>query len=382
VPQDTVITAVSHAEDPHQAVAELADKLRQPGIGFILFFCAAEYPLAEVARALGQQLSDIPMAGCTSAGEISEQGYCVHSITALGFPERSFRIEGMLLKGLSDVSFEPLQAEVDELTERTRQRALKPLAGHTFALTLTDGLSVLEEQVLSLMNVALGGLPQFGASAANHAHSDLQTWVFLDGEFHSDAAVLLLINTVCDFKVFSRHHLLPEEGKLVITAADEASRKAMELNARPAADVYAEYVDLPAQECDVTTFALNPLAVKLRDQYYVRGVRQLEANGAVDFYSAIEAGVVLTPMKRADMRQNLLQILQEMELEIGPPQLVIGCDCLLRRVEAEAIGQIEALSALFRRFNVIGFSTYGEHFSGMVFNQTITGVAIGQVPHD
>ena len=35
---------------------------------------------------------------------------------------------------------------------------------------------------------------------------------------------------------------------------------------------------------------------------------------------------------------------------------------------------------LYRKFNVIGFGSYGEQFHGMHVNQTFTGVAIGSLP--
>lgn len=379
---DAVVSAVSHAEDPHQAVAELATALRRDDIDFVLFFCAASYPLQQVAAALSRQCVGITVAGCTSAGEISDQGYCARSITALGFSSRYFRVEGLLLRGLAEQNLDRLQNRVSSLVARSQSSAIAPLSGHTFAMTLTDGLSVLEEQVLSLLNVALAGLPQFGASAADHSFSGVSTWVFLDGEFHSDAMVVLLFNTPCDFKVFSRHHLVPGDGKLVVTDGDSAARIAHEFNAEPAVSVYSEHCGQPPEAFSAATSALYPLAVRLREQYYVRGVRQLEPDGSVAFYSAIETGAVLTPMHRLDLRQHLAQMLDELEMELGTPQLVIGCDCLLRRVEAEALGQENEISDIFRRFRVIGFSTYGEHFSGMVFNQTFTGVAIGQIPND
>jgi hypothetical protein len=63
---------------------------------------------------------------------------------------------------------------------------------------------------------------------------------------------------------------------------------------------------------------------------------------------------------------------------VGRPLVTIGCDCFLRRLEAELIGESEAVSEFLLHHKVIGFNTYGEQFNGMHINQTFTGVVIGQ----
>ena len=57
---------------------------------------------------------------------------------------------------------------------------------------------------------------------------------------------------------------------------------------------------------------------------------------------------------------------------------MIGCDCILRRLEIEQKDLGAAVDELVKRHSVVGFSTYGEQFHGMHVNQTFTGVAIGR----
>ncbi len=70
--------------------------------------------------------------------------------------------------------------------------------------------------------------------------------------------------------------------------------------------------------------------------------------------------------------------MQEAEAAVGPPLVTIGCDCFLRRLEAELTGVVEETSDFLKAHKVIGFNTYGEQFEGMHINQTFTGVVIGQ----
>jgi len=378
----SVTSAVSYHLDPTLAAAELAQTLQNNHVGFVLFFCSADYDLPALAAALNHALDGIPLAGCTTAGEITDRGYDQRCITAIGFDNRWFAVEGVLLTELEEVSLSMAQEQVSQLLERCRVRQVAPIKGHSFALTLLDGLSVREEQVLAALGAALGSVPQFGGSAADRLDQGQATHVFFNGHFHTDAAVLLLFNTRCDFKVFSSHHLVPTSEKLVVTEASDEGRDVKELNAMPAADLYGQIIHKRPELMDPAIFALNPLAVRLGDQSYVRAIRHVNPDRSLSFFAAVETGVVLTRMRRGDMRQHLLQMLQQIEREVGPPQLIIGCDCILRRLEAEVTGVLPQLSQLLQRFRVVGFNTYGEHYSGVHINQTFTGVAIGQIPND
>ena len=63
---------------------------------------------------------------------------------------------------------------------------------------------------------------------------------------------------------------------------------------------------------------------------------------------------------------------------VAPRRPSCGCDCFLRRLEAEFTGVVDEVSDFLRHHKVIGFNTYGEQFDGMHINQTFTGVVIGQ----
>nr|BFE97421.1 hypothetical protein GCM10020185_79570 [Pseudomonas brassicacearum subsp. brassicacearum] len=53
------------------------------------------------------------------------------------------------------------QQMVERLASGCRSNALAPIKGHSFALTLLDGLSSREEMVLAALSAALGGHPAF-----------------------------------------------------------------------------------------------------------------------------------------------------------------------------------------------------------------------------
>ncbi len=369
-------TAVSHRSNPAEAVAELASDLCHASLGFVLFFCSVEYPLEALSRALNEVFADIPVAGCTSAGEITPAGYARGSIVAIGFDRRHFELAPALVESLHAFDLPCAQRLVDDLLGRCRERALAPLADNSFVVTLLDGLSSSEESVIATLDAALGSIPSFGGSAGDDNRL-ARTHVFCQGRFHTEAAVVLMVNTPLPFEVFTTHHLRPRHEKLVVTAVDRESRRVLELNAAPAVEAYAALVGQPVARLGPELFARHPLAVRIGDHYYVRSIQRANEDGSLSFYCAVENGIVLTAMTSEPIHGELAQTLRGLELRLGPHELVIGCDCFLRRLELEVLGEDEAVSDLLSRSRVIGFNTYGEQYHGIHINQTFTGVAIG-----
>lgn len=371
---DCFRTAMTEALDPDAAAQDLARQLLHPHLGCVLFFCSAEYPLERLATALEQHFGGVMLLGCTTAGEISAQGYGRGCISALGLDLRTFAVDCTLIQALDSFSLVEAQQAVERMLGYCRQVNLAPIKEHTFALTMLDGLSSREELVLNTLSAALGSIPHFGGSAGDDNHLS-HTHVYYQGRFLTGAAVVVMINTWLDFEVFTTHHLKPTDSKLVVTAADSVSRTVLELNAEPAAEEYARLVGVSLDALRAEHFALNALAVRIRDQFYVRSIQRVNADRSLTFYCAVDTGIVLTAMTPGELLPNLRLQFEQLRQRLGEPVLILGCDCFLRRMEAELRGEDQRMSDFLAANRVIGFNTYGEQFNGMHINQTFTGVA-------
>lgn len=379
--EQAVLRVVSHSTAAGPAAQELAVQLAGQDLSLVLFFCSAQYDLDALAQALQQAFGEVCVVGCTTAGEITPGGYGRNCITALGFSREHFAAASVLVDQMERFTLLDAQELADGLLQDCRRRALAPIKGHSFALTLLDGLSSREEVVLAALSTALGGIPHFGGSAGDDNNLN-QTHVYHQGRFYSGAAVLVLLNTPLDFEVFTTHHLQPATEKLVITKADPETRRVLELNAEPAATAYARLTRTKPADMDLYHFARHPLAVRVGEHYYPRAIQKANADDSLTFYCAVENGIVLTQMQRTPLKANLQRLFAGLKERLGPLELVVGCDCFFRRMEAESEGTDAVVEDILRRQKVIGFNTYGEQYNGMHINQTFTGVAIGQPrPH-
>jgi hypothetical protein len=124
-------------------------------------------------------------------------------------------------------------------------------------------------------------------------------------------------------------------------------------------------------------FATWPLVTVIAGNSYPRSISMAHADSSLSFLCAIEEGMLLQVARRTDLVAGLEQTFAAIAAAIGEPQVVIGCDCILRRLEILQGGLLERVDATFQRHRVVGFCTYGEQFRGVHINQTLTGIAIG-----
>jgi len=148
-----------------------------------------------------------------------------------------------------------------------------------------------------------------------------------------------------------------------------------QINGAPASREYARLVGKDPDQLSPFTFAANPVVVRLGGQHYVRAIQKVEANGDLRFFSAIDEGLVLTLADATGIADHLETALADLARERAPVA-IIGCDCILRRLEAEQLQGLRDMSRILSQHRVVGFSTYGEQFNSVHVSQTLTGVAI------
>src|SRR5450830_41851 len=371
--------AQSCAIEARQAVHEFHAAVSQPDMELVVFFCSSEYDLDVLATEMTRLFAGVQVVGCTTAGEIGPAGYRQHSLSGVSFSVESCVAVSGQLDRLSQFDIVRGHDFVQDLLQRLESKAPDANADNSFALLLIDGLSMREEPVAHALQYALGEIALFGGSAGDELQF-IKTFVYSDGFFRSDSAALILVRTALPFKIFKTQHFVPTNERLVVTAADTENRIVMEINGLPAAAEYARLLGVGVQELNSTRFAASPVVVMIDGTDYVRSIQKANPDGSLTFYCAIEEGLVLRVAHGAELVRNLEQAFDNIQAAIGPPQLVLVCDCVLRNLEISQNGLKDRVSEIFLRNNTVGFNSFGEQFHGVHVNQTLTGIAIGTAP--
>lgn len=368
-----VASTLSTQKAVSAARAELADGVFQ----HIIVFFSVKHDPELLLKELQQNFPDVTVSGCSTAGEVGPLGMTQGGIVFIAFPEKGFRV-------MSEVIPDIDKGGVERASEIARRLRVQMITGvsraakeNIFALVLVDGLSDREESLTAALHWSLDDMELLGGSAGDGLAFQ-RTALIHRGQLIRHGAILFVIETSAPFRVFKTQNFEPTPIKLVVTAADSENRIVYDLNAEPAASEYASAIGVTLEDLGPMSFATHPLVVKVGGEYYGRAIRNMNPDGSLSFLCAIDEGLVFTVGRPRDMVQSTLETLEHVDTELGGIDFVLGFDCFLRRLDAET-GQLRhKVEAIYDRYGLAGFHTYGEQYNAMHLNQTLTGIAFAK----
>lgn len=392
-------SGISSIYDAEQNLQRFVDEIKtahknRPCGLVLVFYCPIQYNGNKLVEMLTAALPRTNCCGCSSSGEVTPDGLESGCALAVLFPADKFVATASLLHSINQLGLEEIVHEVaalkGELSQKLQPRpsttGITPVSNQSnpaeipdstdsiFAISLIDGLSYSEESITSALKIGLGDIPLIGGSAGDSLQFTA-TEQFCDGKLHSNSAVLILVKSELVFETFTNRNFLPTECKFVVTESDPDSRTVFEFNAEPAAQAYAQALQLQTDELTSEVFASNPVVLRVGGEFYCRSIQKANADGSLTFFCAIDNGIVLTLAKSSGMVASTRDMLARLDSSLGGIDMILGFDCVLRRLDASNRGVNDSISLLYREHNVAGFGTYGEQYDSMHLNQTFTGVA-------
>ncbi len=366
--------AYSVEVDAPKAVAELAEQLGSIECDLLVFFCSVHYDLDLLADELNNSFT-CQLIGCTTAGEISSKnGFQKNGIVAAAIRSPKLQVHPYLIENIATFDIDKATALSSTIRADLQLQSLadQPM----FGFMLIDGLSSAEEKTAALLYSTLNKMPLFGGSAGDDLAFE-KTFVYFEGKFRQNCALLTLFETSLPFHIFKTQHLIPTDKKLVITGTIPGKRCITEINGYPAALEYARIIDKQLIELNPAVFSKHPLLLKVGGEYYTRTIVNANADGSLSLYCDIDNGLVVSIAQSDNLVENLKMTLSDVLTSVPNPRFILGCDCIARKLELEGEGLMDANNDIFSNIPFLGFSTYGEQFNAIHINQTFTGVIIG-----
>lgn len=365
---------LTRAADAGTAVRDLAEQLGQDDSRLVLVFVSPDRDLDRLGPLL-REAFPCPVVGCTTAGEVSAAGYTENSIVGVSFAGPALRAHVMALGPLAHFDARSVGRAADVVRSRLE---LAAEFDHTrlCGLLFVDGLSMREEQITALLHESFPGLCLAGGSAGDGGRY-VRTHVLIDGCFRSDHAVAAIIESAVPFELFRIQHFRPTERKVVITACDPERRRVYEIDGGPAPEEYARAVGVAEPAHVERALATHPLMLRIGGEYFVRSIQRVHEDDSLSFFCAIDEGLVLTVAEGGDIVDALRAGFDDLRQRIPEPIVVLGFDCVLRRMEIERKGLRAEVERIFGTLPIAGFSTYGEQFNAVHINQTFVGLAFG-----
>ncbi|MDH2328895.1 FIST N-terminal domain-containing protein [Cereibacter sp. SYSU M97828] len=331
----------------------------------VMLFASDGEALAPLSQELGGRFVAARIMGCSSAGGFAFGSYDSDGVVAIGLPSAHFAVSAVPLRGLHDAAALQWMGAL-----RSASEGLGTVPGRSrFGILLIDGLSQREELVSAMIDATLPGLLVLGGSAGDGLRFG-RTHLALDGRA-VDGAVFCLMETDFRIEEVIFDHISPTPTRLVITDARPEERLILEIDAEPAADEYARLIGAVRADLGPAHFAEFPLLVRIGGQQFVRAISGVTEGGGLRLMSSVATGEVMTIGRAEDLTFGLEERLSRLE----GAALILGFDCILRRIALERAGQQGIVARLYHDYNVAGFNTYGEQHRGIHVNHTFVGLA-------
>jgi hypothetical protein len=351
----------------------------------VVVFCSDAYDLPELLAGVRERTSDVPLIGCSTAGELASGGACERSVvvTVLGG-------EGFKVCTRSAITAPYSLRNAGENVAR----AVRGVEGceHRVLMLLSDGLSGdQQELVRGAYGVVGAEVPLVGGCSGDDLKL-VRTFQLHNDRILRDAVVAAAIGSDAPLGIGVRHGWQRIGEPVVVTSS--IGDRIHTLDNRPALDVYLERLGAPPEVRvpgrAFTRFALmHPLGLaRRRGEAHARGVAD------ADFGARSLIGIAPVPQGALAwfMRGDDASVLAATDAACAdalaalgdhPALGMIAFDCSARRGILGSGIQTEAdrVSANARGAPVAGFYTYGEiaRTRGLAgfHNQTLVVLAVG-----
>jgi len=199
-----------------------------------ILFCHIDFDFAELLKGIREKL-DIPIFGCTTAGEANSNGYFEESASLLVVTSDDLKIGMGVGENLSK------DPEAAVLAAYTSARSMLGEDKPRLAVTLPDtGLTASAEKVLDFLKAHLDQeVPLVGGLPADNFQFK-KTYQFCKNGIYSDSIPLLLLAGNIEPLVITRSGWIPIGKK--VTATKTAGNVLYEIDHQPAINYLKKYI--------------------------------------------------------------------------------------------------------------------------------------------
>lgn len=354
----------------------------QPSLS--LAFVSPELEIIEVSEGLADVLGDCPLIGTSTAGEIAG-GYIRHGVVVavLASPHLSARV------GMGNSVSQDFQSAVNEALSNAdisqyfnynhpqhqmlhMSAAGTPWISPVLLIVFSPGstksqLSLSHDIHTALRKSSANRIPIFGGSSADYFKFDAN-YQMVNNRVATDAVAVAFIETEILFGLGMSHGFAPTKRRVMVTRASD--HIVHEFDNRPAAEVYADMLGIPANRireelpAPPSPFNASPFgSVDVYGNSLLHVPERIFDDGGISFPHLIGNNTVMILMK-ANKDEVLKAGVSAYEKAIrhggiNKPASVWMISCALRLTDGETPEEIRLLSEKVK-LPIFGFYSYGE----------------------
>lgn len=368
------------------AVFEVMDNLVFDDTKLVIYFVSANYDQQKVSNGVREYLNkvafrnDIKIVGSSTAGEIFNGDFLSDSIVAVSFSgdiKAGVGVcERVSVKGILAGS-EVFERACYDMGKTSEQIKSDFRYGEKFiGISLTDGLSNVEEYIMLTLKNAAGDINIVGGSAADNLKYE-RTYLHVNGSTLIDASVLILMEIDMPFEVGYTINHTPTPFTMKITDANFKKRLVNEIDYTPIVNIYGKLSGKDAGELNFYDLMSNPLGVSYNNQVYLRSPIRINSNGSMSFQCFLKEGQEVIRMRQQSMVKELEELITKLERKLGNVESLLVFNCAYRYLEMLRDKTSYDIKSVFNGIDMIGMNSFGQQLNGMHMNQSLTYIAFG-----
>lgn len=353
---------------------EVINSITQEDIKLVIFFASTKYDFHQASKVFKESFSDIDVIGCTTAGEISSDGFSEGSISAMSIAADNFQTSTYVVRGIKNKT---MLAKNDLIKTAEKIGITNADLSNSFVITLIDGLQASEEKVLNVLASCFNDLPLIGGSAGDDVRFK-ETFVSANGEVYNDAAVVTFVKSDKKFFIYKENIYVPTDIEFTVTKIDISKRAILELNGKPATEEYAKALGVPIEELP-KHFMSNPLGRIIVDSVFITAPREVVDGTGIAFYSLALRDSTVKILKPIDAVAEAKNTVEEIKRNIPNCKGILLSNCILRYLQFKKENICSEIASQYAQCGAVcGFNTYGEQLNNLQVSQTLTLIALGE----
>jgi hypothetical protein len=291
---------------------------------------------------------------CSTSGEFCHKGHQENVITGFSYEPKLAEVVEILYPPAK--SLYPLQKAYNKVKDNS----------NAFALLLCDGLSAMEESIITTFYFTDSSFKIVGGSAGDNLKFKNTSIYIGQKKVHS---VAIFFNTKRKTQIIKENIYIPSGNKLLVTDADPINRTVKTFNNNPAALEYAKILGVNEQDLP-KHFMSNPLGKLSNNELFIASPMKVNFDKSITFYCQIIPNTFVEVLQPADHKKVMDETINSINFK---PSFALSINCILRslwfsdrnlwnNVNSELLSICE---------NQTGFISYGEQYYKNHFNQTM-----------
>lgn len=379
-----------------EACKEAMEKMGGEKPDFTIAFASVVFEQSELTRGIHEASAGAAGIGCSTAGEITNEGPSEKSVIVMAIKSDQIRF----INGLgADIKADARTAG-QRVAKEIKEKTIDSL--RTFVM-LPDVLTGNGADIVrGVLDVLGENFPVVGGAAGDDFLFQ-KTYEYRDGEAVSGAVAGVGLSGKFSFGMGVRHGWVPIGVPMKVTKSKGAVL--YELNGKPAVSIYEDYFGAEAavlRREPLARLAITyPLGIKVPDldEYLIRDAITVDDKGAITCAAEIPEGSEIRLMigskeKAIEAAQDAARhLMKEFELQKSKPRFMLMFNCIAREklFAQKAKEEIDAIMEIVGHdVPVLGFYTYGEQapmggetrdtqkIHSRFYNETVVLFAVGE----